>query len=323
VNEAMQRMLPAVILTLALHSALLSWQIQGPQRETPKPLSRKITVNLTRLPPPPPPMKKIIQEVKAVPEIVPTEHQLLRPLAPKPKPMKKIVQKVRTLPRISQVQHQSIRPVRLKPGKKISTAPTPLPQLTRVTQQPLKPLVVPAPRPREIAQPKQALPVIESHPISQQVSHQQPVVRRPVTYSRPYQQPSRRSTESVRRPSVTGQVVSSSSVRRAAQPVQPVQPTQPAHSDVVREAAPLYKTNPPPEYPRMARRRGLEGVVTIEAKIDPHGTVAELRIFAGSGHALLDKAALKAVRNWRFSPGTVGGRAQAMWVKVPVRFELH
>ena len=73
----------------------------------------------------------------------------------------------------------------------------------------------------------------------------------------------------------------------------------------------------------MARRRGLEGVVTIEAKIDINGRVEELRIFAGSGHTILDKAALKAVRAWRFSPGTVGGQTQSMWVKVPVRFELR
>ncbi|MCW5214596.1 energy transducer TonB, partial [Desulfobulbus sp. US5] len=63
--------------------------------------------------------------------------------------------------------------------------------------------------------------------------------------------------------------------------------------------------------------------VTIEAKIDINGRVEELRLFAGSGHTILDKAALKAVRGWRFSPGTVGGRTQSMWVKVPVRFELH
>jgi protein TonB len=73
----------------------------------------------------------------------------------------------------------------------------------------------------------------------------------------------------------------------------------------------------------MARRRGLEGVVTIEAKIDRNGRVEELRLFAGSGHSILDKAALKAVRAWQFSPGTVGGRTQSMWVKVPVRFELR
>ena len=73
----------------------------------------------------------------------------------------------------------------------------------------------------------------------------------------------------------------------------------------------------------MARRRGLEGVVTIEAKIDPDGRVSDLRLFATSGHSILDKAALKAVRGWKFSPGTVGGKAQSMRVKVPVRFELH
>ncbi|MCI5190889.1 MAG: energy transducer TonB, partial [Candidatus Electrothrix sp. AS4_5] len=69
--------------------------------------------------------------------------------------------------------------------------------------------------------------------------------------------------------------------------------------------------------------RVLQGVVTIEAKVNSRGTVDELRLFSSSGHRVLDKAALRAVRAWRFSPGTVGGRAQSMWVKVPVRFTLR
>ncbi len=91
----------------------------------------------------------------------------------------------------------------------------------------------------------------------------------------------------------------------------------------IQEAAPLYQSNPPPEYPRLARRRGLEGVVMIEAFIDNNGRVADLRLFKGCKHPILNKAALKAVRNWQFTPGTVGGQRQQMWVKVPVRFQLR
>ena len=88
------------------------------------------------------------------------------------------------------------------------------------------------------------------------------------------------------------------------------------------EAAPLYASNPPPEYPMPARRRGIEGTVIIEALIDTSGSVADLRLSASSGYSILDNAALTSVHSWRFQPGTIDGKQQAMWVKVPVRFAL-
>jgi len=92
---------------------------------------------------------------------------------------------------------------------------------------------------------------------------------------------------------------------------------------IVQQATPLYQVNPPPKYPRLARRRGLEGVVLVETLINDHGRVKELRIALSSGHSVLDKAAMKAVRNWRFNAGTIGGRPQEMWVQVPIRFQLQ
>ncbi len=92
---------------------------------------------------------------------------------------------------------------------------------------------------------------------------------------------------------------------------------------IIQQATPLYQVNPPPKYPRLARRRGLEGVVLLETLIDDHGRVKELRIVLSSGHSVLDKAAIKAVRNWRFNAGTIGGRPQEMWVQVPIRFQLQ
>ena len=342
-NEAMQRMLPATVLTLALHGALLSWRMQLPETVRPKPLPQKISVSLKRLPPPPPPLKKIVQAVPALPKITATEHQPIRPLLPKPKPkpkpkpLKKIVQKAPALPKIRTVQHQAARPLMLKPGKKISAVPPPLPKLAPVIRQAIKPLAVQPikkPEPQIVRTPVQS--TVTSQPIRRAVvqpvvvrqaqpviSRQQPVVRRTITSRQTYQQPIRQNTLPIRQQPVrrtlpiTRQVVSSTPVRTTTRT------TPPVSTGVVQEAAPLYQSNPPPEYPRMARRRGLEGVVTIEAKIDINGRVEELRLFAGSGHTILDKAALKAVRAWRFSPGTVGGRVQSMWVKVPVRFELH
>jgi TonB family protein len=50
--------------------------------------------------------------------------------------------------------------------------------------------------------------------------------------------------------------------------------------------------------------------------------VKGLHIFNSRGHSILDRAAVKAVRRWEFSAGTVGGTVKDMWVKVPVRFRL-
>lgn len=88
-------------------------------------------------------------------------------------------------------------------------------------------------------------------------------------------------------------------------------------------AHPLYRVNPEPEYPPLARRRGLEGTVVLEALVTPAGTVGGLLVHQSSGHALLDEAALQAVKGWRFEPGRRGAAVAAMSVLVPVRFGLR
>ncbi len=88
------------------------------------------------------------------------------------------------------------------------------------------------------------------------------------------------------------------------------------------EAVPLYKINPPPRYPESARRRGVQGTVVLSVHVDARGRASNLWLFTSSGHRSLDNAALQAVKDWIFEPGTQGGLPVAMWVKVPVRFEL-
>ncbi|MBU1055661.1 MAG: energy transducer TonB [Proteobacteria bacterium] len=95
-----------------------------------------------------------------------------------------------------------------------------------------------------------------------------------------------------------------------------------ATANVIREAYPLYKTNPPPAYPRIARRRGYQGIVILNVLVDENGRVKNLKLFTSSGHSILDKAALNSVKTWVFEPGTKGRSRMAMWVRVPIRFEL-
>lgn len=84
-----------------------------------------------------------------------------------------------------------------------------------------------------------------------------------------------------------------------------------------------YLRNPKPAYPAMALRRGMQGLVLLLVKVSDRGEPLTVTIKKSSGFMLLDKAALKAVRAWRFAPATRGGRSVAAGVEVPIRFSLN
>ncbi|UCD33257.1 MAG: energy transducer TonB [Desulfobacterales bacterium] len=88
------------------------------------------------------------------------------------------------------------------------------------------------------------------------------------------------------------------------------------------EARPLYRVNPRPRYPAMARKRGYTGHVVLEVLVGQDGSVTDLRLFSSSGHPILDNAAIASVRTWIFEPGMRGEKKVEMWVRVPIRFEL-
>ncbi len=90
----------------------------------------------------------------------------------------------------------------------------------------------------------------------------------------------------------------------------------------IRQAVPKYNLNLPPKYPLLAKRRSSEGVTVLEALVDITGEVAKVKIFTTSGYNILDKAAVKAVRYWRFTPGSINGIRKKMWIKIPIRFRL-
>ena len=57
-------------------------------------------------------------------------------------------------------------------------------------------------------------------------------------------------------------------------------------------------------YPREARRRNWQGLVSIEAEIRPDGRVDRARIVQSSGHRVLDRAALNGVLRHTFRQGS-------------------
>ena len=71
-------------------------------------------------------------------------------------------------------------------------------------------------------------------------------------------------------------------------------------------------------YPPEAVRRGLEGEVVVMLELDAAGRIVGASVASGSGHAILDEAALRAARQLGALGPSVGGKA----VLLPVRFRL-
>ena len=92
-------------------------------------------------------------------------------------------------------------------------------------------------------------------------------------------------------------------------------------STVIKETK--YRKQIPPVYPRRALELGQQGNVILHAFIKPDGLPSELKIKDSSGHSLLDKAALAAVRKWEFEPIHKDGITIASWVRVPIEFVIQ
>lgn len=77
-----------------------------------------------------------------------------------------------------------------------------------------------------------------------------------------------------------------------------------------------------PQYPRLARKRGIEGVALYEVWLDEEGKQVKQVLISSSGATVLDKSALEAIKQWKFSPHSVDGQKTAHRVQIPIRFKM-
>jgi TonB family protein len=75
-------------------------------------------------------------------------------------------------------------------------------------------------------------------------------------------------------------------------------------------------------YTDEARRAGIRGEVLLEIVVRHDGTVSNARVLQGLGYGL-DGEAMKAVRQWRFSPARRLGQPVDVLVEVAVEFRLR
>jgi len=75
-----------------------------------------------------------------------------------------------------------------------------------------------------------------------------------------------------------------------------------------------------PRYPPLALQTHMQGVVIVDAIIDEHGDVTEVK--AISGPPLLIQSALEAVRHWKYQPTYLNDEPVPVQLNVTVTFKL-
>src|SRR5262249_16064348 len=88
-------------------------------------------------------------------------------------------------------------------------------------------------------------------------------------------------------------------------------------------ARPLGGYQVKPRYPESARKAGAQGTTLLKLRVLENGRVGEVQIERSAGNADLDNAAMDAVKKWLFQPARMGTIPVAVWVLLPVKFEIQ
>ncbi|MBF0367874.1 MAG: energy transducer TonB [Magnetococcales bacterium] len=232
--------------------------------------------------------------------------------------------------------------------------PTPPPPTTEITEAPPpKPLpaeIIPPPPPpepleAELTPPPEVIPVQPPEPVVPVIKQPEPVamLHPPSPQSKPRVKPRppaevvkvAKKVEPLPTPPITPttltnnppvkQVAVAPTRHDAAPPAvmeKPVSAVKPAETYTPPSSRAGYLNNPKPLYPKLARRRGMEGQVLLTVEVDERGEPLQVKVKQGSGHAILDRSALKAVKKWRFVPARRGQMAIRASVEIPIRFSL-
>ena len=116
-----------------------------------------------------------------------------------------------------------------------------------------------------------------------------------------------------------GPLGTSEAVAPPALPPVPPAPKLVRVGGVIRE--PRKVLHVAPIYPDIARHAGVQGAVILEAILDATGRVESVRVL--SSKPLLEDAAVRAVRQWRYTPTELNGVPVPVLMTITVRFSLE
>ena len=79
--------------------------------------------------------------------------------------------------------------------------------------------------------------------------------------------------------------------------------------------------SPEPEYPDKERKAGHEGTVKLRLVVGTDGVAHDITV-SGPLSPEFDAAAVEAVKTWKFSPATKGGKPVSAQISIGVTFHL-
>jgi len=82
-------------------------------------------------------------------------------------------------------------------------------------------------------------------------------------------------------------------------------------------------TKTPPVYPRAAKQRNTEGWIKVKFVVNEQGHVDQVTILDAEPKDVFEQSVLRCLDQWRFKPGTVGGRAVKALVEQTISFKLQ
>ena len=154
------------------------------------------------------------------------------------------------------------------------------------------------------------------------------------------------STQAGRLPRPAPTEAASESLPLKEPPAETIEPTEPPRAEptaaptptavptpvpetrsIVSEAPPDEAETPPkilrvvkPNYPALALRARIKGVVLLRVLVSETGVPEQIEVLRGVGGGLTE-AATTAVRKWTFEPAHRGGRPIKFWTTIPIPFE--
>jgi protein TonB len=76
-------------------------------------------------------------------------------------------------------------------------------------------------------------------------------------------------------------------------------------------------------YPRIAKRRGIEGVVFVGFLVTNNGLLKDIKLISSSDYEILDQAAIKTINNASpFLPFPEKINKKELWLKLALSFKL-
>ncbi|MEA1973913.1 MAG: TonB family protein [Candidatus Cloacimonadota bacterium] len=88
------------------------------------------------------------------------------------------------------------------------------------------------------------------------------------------------------------------------------------------EEAPSPIKKVPPIYPTFEKNAGITGAVMLEVEVFKDGSVGAVNVLGKGITENMNKAAIDAVKQWKFKPAMANGHPVAVWVRFPVKFIL-